>query len=209
MLNNNGKLIIFSAPSGAGKSTLIKEIIKNSSNDIELSVSATTRNARKGEKHGIDYFFITEDEFNGLKKKDSFIEFALVHGHQYGTLKSYVDEKIRKGVNIILDIDVQGFKQIKDSVNYDSSIFILPPSLEELRSRLIQRGHDSNEKIEERLKNAEIELTHAGIFDYIVLNDDFDRALKELSTIIFNGKIEIDSEKNLNLLSELLDKSTN
>ena len=124
--SNKGRLIIFSAPSGAGKSSLIKEIIDLSPNKIELSISATTRDARDGELNGKDYFFISDEEFNDLKDRDAFIENANVHGFQYGTLKSFIDEKTEAGINIILDIDVQGFNQIK-ALNVDNlSIFIIP-----------------------------------------------------------------------------------
>ena len=134
MLNDlkKGELIVFAAPSGAGKSSLIKEIISNNEN-IELSVSATTRSPREGETHGKDYFFITDNEFNDLKKKDAFIESADVHGHQYGTLKAFVEEKLENNISVVLDIDVQGFIQISNSIKEVISIFIIPPSLDELK----------------------------------------------------------------------------
>ncbi len=208
MLNNSnkGRLIIFSAPSGAGKSSLIKEIIDLSLNKIELSISATTRNARDGEVNGKDYFFISDKEFNDLKDRDAFIENAYVHGFQYGTLRSFIDEKTEAGINIILDIDVQGFNQMKELNADDLSIFIIPPSLDELKNRLVLRGSDSNQAIEERLINARKELEFAKSFDYIVLNDKFDIAIKELSSIIFDENHEYNKEDNLNILRDLLDK---
>ena len=149
--SNKGRLIIFSAPSGAGKSSLIKEIIDLSPNKIELSISATTRDARDGELNGRDYFFISDEEFNDLKDRDAFIENANVHGFQYGTLKSFIDETTEAGINIILDIDVQGFNQIK-ALNVDNlSIFIIPPSFDELKNRLLLRGSDSDDVIDYRL----------------------------------------------------------
>jgi len=204
--SNKGRLIIFSAPSGAGKSSLIKEIIDLSSNKIELSISATTRDARDGEVNGKDYFFISDEEFNDLKDRDAFIENANVHGFQYGTLKSFVDEKTEAGINIILDIDVQGFNQIK-GLNVDNlSVFIIPPSFNELKNRLILRGADSDEVIEHRLLNAKKELEYAELFDYIVLNDRFNEAVKELSSIIFNLDHKYNKETNLKILQDLLDK---
>ena len=137
MLNNKTKarLIVFSAPSGAGKSSLIKEVVSNSSGNIDLSISATTRPQRNGEEHGRDYFFISDEEFNKLKDQNSFIEYANVYGYQYGTLKSFVDEKIKNDINVILDIDVQGFDLIRSSIKEHVSIFIIPPSIMELENR--------------------------------------------------------------------------
>ena len=201
---NSSKLIIFAAPSGAGKSSLIKKIIEISEEKLELSVSATTRAPRKGEIHGKDYFFISDNEFNELKDKDAFIECANVHGNQYGTLKSFVHEKMEEGISVILDIDVQGFAQIRETIEDMVSIFIIPPSLDELKNRLILRGLDTNEAIEKRLLNAVEELKHAESFDYIVLNDNFDNAIDQLSSIIIDNS-GYNNEINLNILRDLLD----
>ena len=201
---NSSKLIIFAAPSGAGKSSLIKKIIEISEEKLELSVSATTRLPRKGEIHGKDYFFISDNEFNELKDKDAFIEFANVHGNQYGTLKSFVHEKLEEGISVILDIDVQGFAQIRETIEEMISIFIIPPSLDELEKRLISRGLDTNDAIKKRLLNAVEELKHAESFDYIVLNDNFDNAIDQLSSVIFTNN-KYNNEINLNILRDLLD----
>ena len=202
---NSSKLIIFAAPSGAGKSSLIKKIIEISEEKLELSVSATTRAPRKGEIHGKDYFFISDNEFNELKDKDAFIECANVHGNQYGTLKSFVHEKLEEGISVILDIDVQGFAQIRETIEDIVSIFIIPPSLDELKNRLTLRGLDTNDAIEKRLLNALEELKHAESFDYIVLNDNFDNAIDQLSSIIFIDNSGYNNEINLNILRDLLD----
>jgi len=199
------KLIVFSAPSGAGKSSLIKNIIEKSTGDIELSISATTRPPRNGEEHGRDYFFISDEEFNELRRSDSFIEHANVHGYQYGTLKSFVDEKIQNGISIILDIDVQGFNLIRNAIEHNLSIFIIPPSIKELRKRLTSRGLDSSDVIEKRLLNAKTELKYAEQYDYIVLNDLFENTLSELVSIINNENYIYDRETNINLLKDLLD----
>ena len=206
MLNNlkKGELIVFAAPSGAGKSSLIKEIISNNEN-IELSVSATTRTPRDGEIHGRDYFFISDNEFNNLKTKKAFIENASVHGYQYGTLKSLVEEKLNNNIRVVLDIDVQGYNQIAASVENIISIFIIPPSLDELRKRLLLRGLDTEEVIEKRLINAKNELKYAQSFDNIVLNDDFNRALEEISSIIFSKDYEYNGTDIKNILNNLLD----
>ena len=199
------KLIVFSAPSGAGKSSLIRNIIEKSTGDIELSISATTRPPRNGEEHGRDYFFISDEEFNELRRSDSFIEHANVHGYQYGTLKSFVDEKIQNGISIILDIDVQGFNLIRNAIEHNLSIFIIPPSIKELRKRLTSRGLDSSDVIEKRLLNAKTELKYAEQYDYIVLNDLFENTLSELVSIINNENYIYDRETNINLLKDLLD----
>jgi len=199
-----GQLYVISAPSGAGKSSLIQKIINNFEN-IELSISATTRSPREGEVDGKHYFFVTENEFNSMKKDDAFIEYALVHNYQYGTLRKYIDEKLSKGINIICDIDVQGFQLIqRDGIDH-TSIFIIPPSIEELQKRLLKRGLDSENVIGTRLKNAKEELKYAEEFNFRVLNDNFDQAYKEIVNIIVNGKLIKNKDKiNIKILRDML-----
>jgi guanylate kinase len=199
-----GQLFVISAPSGAGKSSLIQKIINNFEN-IELSISATTRSPREGEVDGTHYFFVTENEFNSMKKDDAFIEYALVHNYQYGTLRKYIDEKLSKGINIICDIDVQGFQLIqRDGIDH-TSIFIIPPSIEELEKRLLKRGLDSENVIGTRLKNAKEELKYAEEFNFRVLNDNFDQAYKEIVNIIVNGKLIKNKDKiNIKILRDML-----
>ena len=151
--NRKGKLFVVAAPSGAGKSSLIQSVLANFEN-IELSISATTRSPREGEEEGKHYFFVTENEFNSLKEEDAFIESAVVHNYQYGTLHRYIDERLNKGINVICDIDVQGFKLIQKTGINHISIFIIPPSIEELEKRLLTRGLDSENVIGTRLENA-------------------------------------------------------
>ncbi len=199
-----GQLFVISAPSGAGKSSLISDLISKG-DTLELSISATTRSARKGEENAKHYFFIEDSEFDALKSKGAFIENACVHGHQYGTLKSYIEERLNNGINIILDIDVQGFMQIKEAGVSNISIFIIPPSLSELEERLIKRNLDSKEVIETRLINAKDELSYAKEFDFIILNDKYDMALKNLSNIVLERKLDtIDNKKNSKILIDLL-----
>jgi|TARA_B100000085_G_scaffold232762_1_gene220014 guanylate kinase len=199
-----GQLFVISAPSGAGKSSLIQKIINNFEN-IELSISATTRSPRKGEVDGKHYFFVTENEFNSMKEDDAFIEYALVHNYQYGTLRKYIDEKLSKGINVICDIDVQGFKLIqRDGIDH-TSIFIIPPSIEELEKRLLKRGLDSENVIGTRLKNAKEELKYAEEFNFRVLNDNLDQAYKEIVNIIINGKLIKNKDKiYIKLLRDML-----
>ena len=199
-----GQLFVISAPSGAGKSSLIQKIINNFEN-IELSISATTRSPRKGEVDGKHYFFVTENEFNSMKEDDAFIEYALVHNYQYGTLRKYIDEKLSKGINIICDIDVQGFQLIqRDGIDH-TSIFIIPPSIEELEKRLLKRGLDSENVIGTRLKNAKEELKYAEEFNFRVLNDNLDQAYKEIVNIIINGKLIKNGDKiSIKILRDML-----
>ena len=205
MSNLKGKLIVISAPSGAGKSSLIKAIIDSNKN-IELSISATTRQPRLGEENAKDYFFISDEEFNSLKLKDEFLEYATVHyQYQYGTLRSYINERIDKGINIILDIDVQGFQQIKDAGINSTSIFIIPPSIKELQNRLNIRGLDSDDVIKRRIENAKNELVFAKDFDYRVLNDNFEDALNNLISIIYDDDCDgLDDKKSAKILQDLL-----
>jgi guanylate kinase len=183
---NKGILFVISAPSGAGKSSLIQSILE-ADNNFELSISATTRKPRKGEEEGKHYFFMNDDEFDALISKNEFIEYAEVHNHKYGTLKSHIDEKINKGINVICDIDVQGYKLIKHAAIKHTSIFIIPPSLKELETRLINRGLDSPEIINTRLNNAKKELIFAEEFDFRVLNDSYESASKDIIDIVING----------------------
>ena len=196
--------ITISAPSGSGKTTLCKAL-QLVEPEIEWSISYTTRERRSIEENGVDYFFISEQEFLKLEKQDAFLESANVHGFHYATLKSFVDEKRSSGISVILDIDVQGFKQIKQTSQDNVSIFILPPSLEELEQRLFNRGSESSESIKKRLENALIELRSAEIFDYVVVNDEFDNTIKILSSILFDENIEYNDENAMNILKELLD----
>ena len=185
------KLFLVSAPSGAGKSSLIDAVLASADESdlpLELSISYTTRLPRKGESNGNQYFFISEEDFLDKKNSNFFLEHAEVHGNWYGTSVDFVQSKLRSGVNLILEIDVQGFRQINDmSLNYDS-IFILPPSIYSLEERIKSRGDEDIESINLRLKNAKEELTHANEYKHIIINDSFDDAEKELFSIIAQEK---------------------
>ena len=181
------KLFLVSAPSGAGKSSLIDAVLasaKQSDLALELSISYTTRSPRKGESNGNQYFFITEEEFIEKKNSNFFLEHAEVHGNWYGTSVDFVQSKLSSGVNLILEIDVQGFRQINDlSLNYDS-IFVLPPSIHSLEERIKTRGDEDLDSINLRLKNAKDELAYAKEYKHIIINDSFEDAEKELLSII-------------------------
>jgi len=181
------KLFLVSAPSGAGKSSLIDAVLAQANQShlsLELSISYTTRSPRKGESNGNQYFFISEEEFLDKKKSNFFLEHAEVHGNWYGTSVDFVQSKLSSGVNLILEIDVQGFRQINDlSLNYDS-IFILPPSIQSLEERIKSRGDEDLESINLRLKNAKDELAYAAEYNHIIINDSFDDAKNELFNVI-------------------------
>ncbi len=180
-----GKLIIFSAPSGSGKSTIINCLLEQNLN-LAFSISATSRPARGKEKHGIDYFFISPEEFRQRIAREEFIEYEEVYENRfYGTLKEQVEKQLEEGQNVIFDVDVVGGCNLKNYYGERAlSIFIQPPSIEELRKRLVSRGTDSPEVIESRVAKAGFELGFADKFDKIILNDDLEKAKQEaLSTI--------------------------
>ena len=185
------KLYLVSAPSGAGKSSLIDAVLAKANQSrlpLELSVSYTTRPPRKGESNGNQYFFISEGEFVEKKNSNFFLEHAKVHGNWYGTSIDFVQSKLSSGVNLILEIDVQGFRQINDlSFSYDS-IFILPPSMHSLEERIKSRGDEDLESINLRLRNAKDELAYAKEYKHIIINDSFDDAENELFGIIAQEK---------------------
>ena len=196
-----GNLFIITAPSGAGKSSLIKSIIEEGK--IELSVSVTTREPRINEVHERDYSFLSINEFQKLIDQNSFLEYAKVHEHFYGTLLSHVSKKLDTGIDIILDIDVQGFYQLQEKNIEYTSIFILPPSLDILRERLKDRATESTSSIDIRLLNAKKEIKAAQYFDYLVLNDNFEDALSKLRGIL-EANNQIDQQIEQNILNELL-----
>ena len=176
-----------SAPSGAGKSSLIDAVLasaKQSDLALELSISYTTRSPRKGESNGNQYFFISEEDFIDKKNSNFFLEYAKVHGNWYGTSVDFVESKLSSGINLILEIDVQGFRQINElDIKYES-IFILPQSIYSLEERIKSRGDEDIESINLRLKNAKDELAYAKEYKHIIINDSFEDAKMELFNII-------------------------
>ncbi|NMC55836.1 MAG: guanylate kinase [Eubacteriaceae bacterium] len=176
-----GKLLVVSGPSGAGKSTICKRAVNNKNN--YLSISATTRKPRDGEGCD-DYIFLSENEFNEKIKNNEFLEYARVHGNYYGTLKKPVFDNLEKGNNVILEIDVQGSMQIKKIYHDCEMIFVLPPSLEVLISRLKGRKSETEEQFQLRLKNSVKEIKTAHEYDYLVINDNIDDAVEEINEII-------------------------
>ena len=183
-----GNLIIISSPSGGGKGTLIKEVLKRTAS-IGYSVSYTTRTPREGEENGRDYFFVSYREFSDLIKQDEFLEYAEVHGNFYGTSKTRVQAETENGRDVILEIDVQGAENIVKSFPEAVSIFILPPSFEVLRERLTARATETNENLALRLKNSFGEVQKFKAFQYIVVNDEKEKATADLQTIILAERL--------------------
>lgn len=185
-----GLFVVISGPSGVGKGTICDIIMKNKHLDLEYSVSMTTREKRNYEKDGIHYYFTNKTSFEKKIRDNEFIEYAIYNNEYYGTLKSEILNKINNGKNIISEIDVQGAKQIKKDFKNSLLIYLLPPTMEELRNRLIKRGTENKEEIEERLKIAVIENKNTYLYDYIVVNDDLEEAVEEIENIIKNKIID-------------------
>ena len=178
-----GKLIVIVAPSGTGKSTLIKRLKNEFTNLIE-SVSYTTRPQRPGESHGVSYFFIPKEEFLAKKANDEFLEWAEVYGNYYGTSRVWIETQLNQGLDVLLEIDWQGAAQIKQIFPNAISLFIEPPSIEELERRLRTRGQDSEAVIQKRVHAAQEDMMHRNEFDYIIINSIFENALEDLLSVI-------------------------
>ena len=180
-----GNLYILSAPSGAGKSSLINALLADlPRSEVQLSISHTTRHPRPGESHGEHYYFTTHDDFKVLIEKGHFLEWAKVFDNYYGTSLPMIERSLEQGIDVFLDIDWQGARQIREKVPNVKTIFILPPSKSELEKRLIGRGQDSQETIAKRMAEAVSEMSHYNEFDYVIVNDDFQTALIELKSIL-------------------------
>ncbi|MGB9591955.1 MAG: guanylate kinase [Candidatus Kryptoniota bacterium] len=178
-----GLLIVVSAPSGAGKTTIVKEILKQFP-DFQFSVSATTRARRPGEVDGREYFFLTREEFEKKIASGELVEYEEIYGNYYGTLKSEVERALRQNSVMVFDVDVKGALSIKSKFPQALLIFIQPPSLEELRKRLLLRKSETEEQIEKRMARVPMELEKSDLFDYIILNDDLKKAVNEVIEII-------------------------
>ncbi|CAM8641561.1 Gmk Guanylate kinase [Comamonadaceae bacterium] len=189
-----GNLFVVAAPSGAGKSSLCKALLELDSR-LQPSVSHTTRPPRGQEKHGREYFFVSQPEFDAMVEADAFVEWAHVHSNRYGTSKKAIEDRMAMGADVILEIDFQGAIQIKNVFANAVCIFILPPSWEELRSRLERRGEDSADIIDMRMKNAQLEVAQVAKFDFVIINELFDRALFDLKTIVHSQRLKISAQR--------------
>ncbi|MCX7995026.1 MAG: guanylate kinase [candidate division WOR-3 bacterium] len=182
-MNKKAKLIVISGPSGVGKTTICNEIISRRK-DIVYSISATSRPKRKGEVNGREYFFLTEEEFKRWIEEDRFVEYAVVHGNYYGTPRAFLEENLKKGFHVLMDIDVQGARKLMPVYPDGIYIFILPPDFDELKKRLFKRNTDDECVIEERLKNASEELKYLKDYKYVIKNIDLDKTVDEILEII-------------------------
>ena len=189
-----GNLFVVAAPSGAGKSSLVKALRELDSH-VHPSVSHTTRPPRGQEKHGREYFFVSPPEFDAMVEAEAFVEWAHVHGQRYGTSKKAIEDRVATGADVILEIDFQGAIQIKKAFSNAVLIFIRPPSWEELRSRLERRGEDAPEIIELRLKNAAPEMAQAHLFDFVIINELFERALFDLKAIVHAQRLKFAAQR--------------
>jgi guanylate kinase len=189
-----GNIFVVAAPSGAGKSSLVKALMELDS-AVQPSVSHTTRAPRGQEKHGREYFFVPHSEFDAMVAADAFVEWAHVHGQRYGTSKKAIEDRIAQGADVILEIDFQGAIQIRKTFANAVMIFILPPSWEELRSRLERRGEDSADVIEVRLRNAAEEMARANEFDFVIINELFERALFDLKAIVHAQRLRYSAQR--------------
>ena len=193
---NKGMLVVISAPSGCGKSEMRKRLMDRNEN-IVYSISATTRNPREGEENGVDYFFMTEKEFVEKVDNDDFLEYARYGNNCYGTLKDYVFSKMEEGKDVILEIEVEGAMQVRESYPNAVLVFILPPSMAELKRRLDGRGTETEEEKAVRTKAALKEITSAYKYDYIVVNDDLSEAVNDFSAIITADRLKIERQSAL------------
>ncbi len=186
-------LFVITGPSGCGKTTLVRQVMENVE-DVQFSVSYTTRKKRNSEKEGKDYYFVSKSEFEQMIKEEKFAEWTVIHGNHYGTSKREIEKKGIQG-DILLDIDVQGAEQIKEKLKRGVFIFILPPLFEELKARLEERGQESPDSIKQRLEVARKDIRFYPHFDYIIINDDMKKASKELEAIILSARCRLDIKK--------------
>lgn len=200
-----GSLLIVAAPSGGGKTSLVNALLAEDSN-LALSVSHTTRKPRPGETDGVQYHFINNDEFDELHLQNAFLEHATVFGNQYGTHAGALSQQLESGLDVILEIDWQGAAQVRRQFPGCASVFILPPSIQVLRERLSHRGQDSEQVIDRRMRDAQAEISHWDEFDFLLVNDDFERALDDLRAIVHGLRLgrERQSKQHASLLAELL-----
>lgn len=186
-MSSEGNLIVLSAPSGSGKTSLARRVVEEVPG-VKFSVSHTTRPPRRGERHGVEYFFVGENEFKEMIRRRAFLEHAHVYGHYYGTSRSFVDSMLKAGDDVLLDIDVQGAMKVKTKVPGAVMVFVFPPSLEVLRQRLKRRGLDDESIIEKRLQVAKDEISYYKEYDYAIINEDIKRSVHELECIILTAR---------------------
>jgi guanylate kinase len=196
-----GNLFIVAAPSGGGKTSLVKKLVQTLE-QVEVSISHTTRMRRPGEQHGVHYFFTDEVEFKRMITEGAFLEHATVFDHLYGTSMAQITQRLQEGIDVILDIDWQGAEQIKRFFPRVVTVFIIPPSMDALKERLLNRRQDKDEVISNRMQKASDELSHYPEFDYLIINDNFEKAALELGAIVIADRLR--TERQVNKQSKLL-----
>jgi guanylate kinase len=190
-IRRRGLMLILSSPSGAGKTTLTRDLLSDRTLDLTLSISVTTRARRSSEVHGIHYNFVSKDDFLKLRDRDELLEWAEVHGNYYGTPREPVDKVLSEGRDMLFDIDYQGTQQVLEKAGGDAvTIFILPPSMKELKARLDRRAEDAPDVIAKRLDNARNEISRWQIYDYVIVNEDIQRALHEVKAIVVAERLK-------------------
>lgn len=209
-IRRRGLMLVLSSPSGAGKSTIARNLLESDSSGLELSVSVTTRPRRGSEIEGVHYHFRSMREFERLRDSDELLEWAEVHGNFYATPREPAELALAEGRDMLFDIDWQGAQQLKEKMRADIvSIFILPPSMKELKARLKRRAEDQESVIETRLKNARLEIEHWKEYDFVIVNDDLDRAFAEVRAIVAAERLRRDRRPGLfDFISGLLDEKT-
>ena len=193
---SKGKLLVLSGPSGVGKGTVLGELMKRRT-DMCFSVSATTRAPREGEVDGVSYFFVSKERFEEMIQQGELLEYAQFVSNSYGTPRAYVEQKLEQGMNVILDIEVQGARNIVNMIPDAVSVYVIPPSYEELERRLRGRGTETEEQIQGRLQTAIEEAKQADFYRYIIVNDNLETAVNELDAIVTAEKIGYDNRKNI------------
>lgn len=203
-LHRRGLMFVLSSPSGAGKTTLSRKLLSEQRN-ISMSISVTTRKMRPGEVHGKDYYFVDQETFDRMVEKNEFLEHAEVFGHCYGTPKAYAEEHLTNGEDVLFDIDWQGTKQLRATAPDDLvSVFILPPSLNELERRLRARAQDSDEVVQKRMAKAISEISHWTEYDYVIVNQDLDAALVKITSILHAERLKRERQEGLGAFIETL-----
>jgi len=196
-ISRRGLMLVLSSPSGAGKSTISRALLEKHDH-LSMSVSATTRPIRPGEVDGKDYFFVDQTQFDEMVEADEFLEYATVFGQSYGTPRGPVEDAMNHGHDVLFDVDWQGTQQLKQSAHEELvSIFILPPSLEELEKRLYARAQDSDEVVKSRMAKATSEMSHWAEYDYIIINNDIEESVKQAESILAAGRLKRERRKGL------------
>ena len=205
-MTSRGTLFVISAPSGCGKGTILSEVFKNY-NNVFYSISATTRKPREGEKDGVNYYFLSKEEFASLVDNDGFLEYAEYCGNFYGTPRKEVLEKLNEGIDVILEIETVGAKKVKEKFPDATLVFILPPSVKELRRRLYKRATENDDVIEARLKKGVMEIKEACFYDYIMINDELSDAIADFTAIIRAAKLSGNKTTTREFIEEVLNNA--